>query len=673
MRLSKLDLDDATLDRARAYIFGSDLATALETQGAEAAHAYVTKSAEANMVREAAQKMVNTNLGFLDIHTPPALYTGPQKLLVKQHVGIIETLNDIIKRGGSWTDMVKEFSTSDAMKQYTTAFIQGTKSESMTRSSLTPYFFASRLNEAITQFGIGLGPENLGSGADILKGLVFQRILPGVAAVEAWKYLNYESENFGVTSPEELVANVRARAKLAWAGINDWERFVELHPGSEYYLSGKSEEDMEEQLQRGYIPVRQGRFWLFGSRGPIYGHRTNYFIPDPYQLAHSHWQTAENADFASSDYWSHSLLPTPRFPLSTAKHFLDPYHWERRHAEGDNPDRPYLFSGKMFTPEAAWGPLLNATIGRVLKPRRVLHPEYLPENLPPAQENLKAINQGIKAEGAVGRTGDESTMSLLPGSIATSTPAGQIVLTQIPGTSTDGSDINTYSGTRRGEPSRIPRWELERINMELKAQGGGQVPARLQDLRDQEGVFTAEQLEDIGPISNAEMGGYLTRELMGLYGWMAGIPLGDRTGIAISDPSRAYGYERKYWEANLGGAGGFLCITPDTILQRDFGSTIRADEVVEGDLLLSRHGDPQTVLAVHKRHVDETIHCIKACCDCPPLSATSEHPILAILQEELPYNKDPNWIAIKHLKKGDYIAYPIRIVTASRKGYFLER
>jgi len=696
---ARFGLEEQELELAKAAVYGSQIRSVLEVQGAEAARDLLTKKVESSSIKETSEYVMNNFLGLLDIHTPPQVYEGPQRLLVKQHAGLIKTLNDITKSGGSFQDMIKQFAGSDFTKQYASTFVQGADSGSITRTSLKPYFFATRLNEALTPFGLGLNPENLGSGADIIRGLVVQRILPGVAAVEAWKYINYESENLIGARPEEGIANIRANLKLQWAGLNDWEKFAELHPGSKYYMSGLNKADMAKQLDSGYVPIRKGRFWLFGSRSAFYGDRVSYFMPDPYQLANSEWQGAENVDYNNKDYWSRSAIPTPRYPLSTINRLLDPYAFEHKHSVGPNPDRPYIFSGEPFTRETLWGPILNATIGKIIKPRRVLHPDYLPENLEETQskKQLRALNEATKHEAKAGGgkwnqpirggKGSEtladysaSPMILTEGSLATLTSAGQVALSELPPGMSDPWSKRTIGGARR-----VIRKQLEKINRELKSQGSSNIPARLQDIYGQEKAFTAEQLEDVDYIGNAELGSYLTREMMGLYGWMAGIPLGDRTGTVMADASRAYSYERKYWEAELGGLGGFLCLTPNMLLQQDFGTPIEVKDITTGTTLLSRYGIPQEVLAVHSRHINEDIRCIETYCGGFPLSATSEHPVFAISTEycehkdgrkknssciphcnkfqscEFNYHQHytPEWIAAKYIKKGDYIAYPI--------------
>ncbi len=62
---------------------------------------------------------------------------------------------------------------------------------------------------------------------------------------------------------------------------------------------------------------------------------------------------------------------------------LDPYHYEEKHRE----TRPYPVSSDYFT--GPWGPLtgaLNATVGKVLKPTKMMHEEELNQKLSQYQQ-----------------------------------------------------------------------------------------------------------------------------------------------------------------------------------------------------------------------------------------------------------------------------------------------
>lgn len=167
----------------------------------------------------------------------------------------------------------------DFVKQ---VFAHRDRTEDITTASVPFYYFFSRLDAALAQFGLGLSAEHRRSGADIFLNMVLRRALPVWGAVEAWKYFNYEAENLTGVRPEELLAEGYKETSIAAAhvrdvlGITDWaKRFKFLLPGgeqiSELPLIGrftdldKSAEETEEYWESGEDPVRKGRWWFFGN------------------------------------------------------------------------------------------------------------------------------------------------------------------------------------------------------------------------------------------------------------------------------------------------------------------------------------------------------------------------------------------------------------------------
>lgn len=193
-----------------------------------------------------------------------------------------------------------------------------------------------RMNDLLGNWGLGLPDKDIQTVGDTAKNLVLKRILPAVGAVEAWKYLNYQTNAWTGTSPAKGMANIRAGASLTSASVFDAlgitklsKSFVDLTPGMENYIRPRDREEQEEYLKNGQDPVRSGRFWLTGSRSPIYGGKIKYFSPSWYQMQTSDWQGAENVDLNSQWYWKHkSLMPNLENPLAPLNIF-DPYSWER--------------------------------------------------------------------------------------------------------------------------------------------------------------------------------------------------------------------------------------------------------------------------------------------------------------------------------------------------------
>lgn len=119
------------------------------------------------------------------------------------------------------------------------------------------------------------------------------------------------------------------------------------------------------------IPIRKGRYWPFG-RTPLGGARPMYWRPHWYPLLRGKYKyqgqlwESETEEMAQGTFLSPILAP-----LLTGR-MWDPYYWERKHYE----DRPYPLTGELFEPTMPFAYLANLTIGNIIKPQRVMHPEY---------------------------------------------------------------------------------------------------------------------------------------------------------------------------------------------------------------------------------------------------------------------------------------------------------
>lgn len=303
------------------------------------------------------------------------------------------------------------------------------------RAERVAFESAERPLRMLSTIGMGLdfGSYNklfhmpfVGEGG-LLNKLLINRVLPVYGAVTLARYLNYKLDN----KPAETVAAVPLKAKLAWASATDnipglravTDKYAEIVPGPQYgplalpigagalavtlghYLPiarGQVEfatrgaraaaargafkkgakwgalamlpfvpgmlgsRQTEDQLKRIYsgeeeVPVRAGRWWDVGST-PLRGGRVKYFRPHWYNLMQSKAEMV--ATYGSQDaYWEHHPL------LHPFKYISDPYWLERsQYAE-----RPYPITSPAFSNVPLIGPLLAATVGRVVKPPVRMH------------------------------------------------------------------------------------------------------------------------------------------------------------------------------------------------------------------------------------------------------------------------------------------------------------
>jgi hypothetical protein len=153
-------------------------------------------------------------------------------------------------------------------------------------------------------------------------------------------------------------------------------------------------------------------------------------------MAMGDWQNTDTMyGEGGGEYWAHSWLPTPRYPLAPLNRLADPYWFERKHYA----DRPYPQTGDFFESNTPWGMILNPTVGQIIKP-----------NLPMHREDLAKINEEIKESatrqdrlyGVVTASGAMTLKSPIQG------PAGDYLIG--PGGNGEGSGTGSGSGSGTG-------------------------------------------------------------------------------------------------------------------------------------------------------------------------------------------------------------------------------
>jgi hypothetical protein len=134
--------------------------------------------------------------------------------------------------------------------------------------------------------------------------------------------------------------------------------------------SRKTEEELKEIYSgEELVPIRAGRWWDLGTT-PFEGSRIKEWRP--------HWSVlwksqAEKKSLYGSEeeYWKHHPI------LHPISYLEDPYYLEKLHYQ----DRPYPISSPAFSNVPLIGPLLAATIGKIVKPPLMMHVgEWDPEN-----------------------------------------------------------------------------------------------------------------------------------------------------------------------------------------------------------------------------------------------------------------------------------------------------
>lgn len=124
--------------------------------------------------------------------------------------------------------------------------------------------------------------------------------------------------------------------------------------------SDKSVAELDEEYLGGKeVAIKKARWWEFGTT-PWEGSQTDYFRPNWYN------RTLDRP-MDKSIYDGEDISPVGKF----IRNIADPYWLEKLHYE----DRPYPIAGSTGEDLGLFGPLYEWTIGRVMKPPALMHPE----------------------------------------------------------------------------------------------------------------------------------------------------------------------------------------------------------------------------------------------------------------------------------------------------------
>jgi hypothetical protein len=561
--------------------------------------------------------------GLLDPHIEGNIVTTGQSSLVSQ-IGINKPFA-VFKRNMGMGRYVEKPSASPLSGQsgpetyafvptFATAFKRNPKAALLSATGIKTYgneegfSLASvpishgfnRLNRYFGTVGSSLDADNFHGPLDMyFRGMNAERVLPAVAigttalAVDrtVGGYTQRKDERGErVYSPLVLgtAARVGAEAQAAVSGII---------PGGMGYRQKR------QQVLSGEVAIRKGRFWPLGNT-KFSGGKIEYYRPSWYRRLQG------GAMFTSDTYGSpmEKMLYYNDFsPLRP----LDPYKFEKKHYE----DRPYPVTGEYFSgPFGAAVPVLNATIGRILKPQRVMHKQELDRALSSyVPVGASGAYMPQETPGNVGYVEQRDPAVSYPA--ARPAPYGGKPLRFI-------SPLSDYAGASASSPigSAAGSYNISRSNQILGNSSGSLNTAR-QLVRGQSGaqndalaaaayqrVPVSSQVQPVqfGPPAgpgimpakivgsgtpirsgsneflSGELG-YRLQETFGIYGFAGGnirSALGfgsydfEPDKSVLQSASKAYGTTRAFWDLNLGGLG-------DVPLQSDGAlGNIEASEII---------------------------------------------------------------------------------------------
>lgn len=515
-----------------------------------------------------------------------------------------EELNDIIKanrsnksiyikKGINVTDLVKNINDEEMRRAYFKQFTAGRNNmEDVTTATLLPYFSVFRLSDALAGTGLNLSPDDTGSTFDMMKNIALKRVLPAMALMSAWSYLNYESENFTGTSIEGAAANSVAKFSLGARSIADTFGLDKYFKSAWYtnpyaqYLFETPYRDSEEQAEwyrEGYTPVRKGRWWSFGSSSEFRGGKIDYWQPNYVRRANTAWEDIGTYG-SSEEKWKHSLIPTLRHPFSPIRYLANPYWLE----EKNKYSRPYPLTGKLFGEGMPFAGVLNATIGNLIKPQRNIHENLTANNFMDVRDLIAQQNDYIKYKAT---RQEQQTYRLGGNAQLTESSSGEgiyvpPVLRAAQGTMFEegetGFDVPSFNS---GKPQKVTLMDklfvstsntltnakialdhIAQINQETKQRINktGYVKSvdalsavdTLDLLNDQDFVSDLKAMK--GVKENLLDVAYSAKQISGIYGFIFDEVVGTKQRYALAAAHSMDSFSRRFWDDSVGGTGGEL-------------------------------------------------------------------------------------------------------------------
>ena len=458
----------------------------------------------------------------------------------------------------------------------------------------------NRLNRYFGTVGSSLDPDNFHGPLDMyFRGMNAERVLPAVAIGTTALAVDRTVGGYtqGKDERGERVYSPFALGAVARVGAETQAAISGVVPGGMGYGQKR------QQLLTGEVPIRKGRYWPLGNT-KFSGGKIEYYRPSWYRRLQG------GAMFTSDTYGSpmeKALFYNDFSPLRP----LDPYKFEKKHYQ----DRPYPVTGEYFSgPFGAALPVLNATVGRLLKPQKVMHkpeldralssyvpvgasgaymPQETPGNVGYTEQRDPAVSYPAARPAPYGGKPLRfiSPVSDYANAVASSPVGYNAQFSNISRSNEmlagSSGPLNTARKLIRGmsgsENSQLAAAAYQRVPISSQVQpvqfgpptGPGIMPAKIVasglPIRSGSNEFQAGEL------------GYRLQETFGIYGFAAGnvrSALGfgsydfEPDKSVLQSASKAYGTTRAFWDLGLGGLG-------DVPLQSDGAlGNIEASEIV---------------------------------------------------------------------------------------------
>lgn len=537
-------------------------------------------------------------------------------------------LADVEKHGRAAADFFNEL------------FLAGRKDmDKVTTMTALPYYYAERLDNAVSGLGLGLSQYHRGSFKQIVSQQFMRRIAMPYMAYQQAVWLDGQFGDAFSDGAADTYVNMHK--DVAWlkdvTGINR-----AMSPWSKVFAGGdqikeapfikqldfltfgafsdwRSEEEVNKYYESGEDAIRRGRYWGVGSNTPWSGGVVEYFAPNWYRRMKSDYKFTDTMYGSEKEYWSNHWMPTLTNPLAPIKHFItDPYHYENKHKD----DRPYAVTGGFSELEQLplVGPLVNKVVGGILKPQQnhpglaKAHREYIEEINQRTKEKIGGASNSqyvqVGVAGGINILEQPGAISVGGGSKTASGQAEDAEIELLASSDGDEGSFVVEGGTGTGGGGSITIRDMARSALTTQnrlsiaagtpaypiSQYGKLInpdlPSKMSDL---------EYVDSWSGIGRDMF--YSASEIGGMYGFLTKTAIGfeeSGRGGAWAPSTLMTSYARSFWDLNLGGMGGQLSEIGRRYVPRDpnkdYYSPIQNDMpdwMPGSDYFIDlQHGDP---------------------------------------------------------------------------------
>lgn len=502
-----------------------------------------------------------------------------------------------VKKRVSALDIIEAENKTEKAKAYAKQFVAGRNNmEDFTTASFYPYFSILRLTDAVPE--MAFSPKNTKSVGDLAKNIVLRRALPAAVAISALSYIDFESRNLTGVGLKEAAFNSWSNFDLGVRTFidktplaNAFKNSYYTNDATNYYRADeyKTADEQVEWLKTGVSPVRQGRFWSMSST-EFRGGKIEYFEPNKLRQATTPWK--DIGVYGSSDEkWKHSIIPTLRHPLSPLRYALDPYWLEKKNKFS----RPYPVSAPMFGEGAPWSGIGNATIGQLIKPRKIMNREVLGKDFVDVRDiiekqNLK-IRQKENREKYITLTGsdsatevsDKTTTQGLPGDtgrsdVGSSSYSG----TRYQQSDNDGAGSFNMGSQRKEKALKlidkiklasldpgIVMPQIEELNARIRNKAASKGTAETNYAKAYDAMTAPDTVKllrdknvksDLRNVSNTNTMlrdmAYSSKEIGGIYGFIFDEIIPGKKKYRLKNASQMSSFSQGFWDESIGGFGG---------------------------------------------------------------------------------------------------------------------